>query len=81
MSQVYNITHDGAGNSLPLDKLPFISFSYDGKRIEEYNFIATIDGSLDRPFYGEFSYNTSESDVLDGQFYWGTHYNKNTINL
>lgn len=82
MGQVYNITHDGAGNRLPSSQRSFISFKYNGKWIEDYNFIATIDGdALNRPFYGEMSYNISESDVLDGQFYWGVHFNKNNLEL
>ena len=82
MGQVYNITHDGAGNRLPSSQRSFISFKYNGKWIEDYNFIATIDSdALNRPFYGEMSYNISESDVLDGQYYWGYHFNKNTLEL
>ena len=82
MNQVYKVTHDGAGNRLPHSLRSFISFKYNGKWIEDYNFIATIDGdALNRPFYGETSYNISESDVLDGQFYWGVHFNKNNLEL
>jgi len=36
---------------------------------------------MERSLYGEFSDNTSTYDVLDGQFYWGTHFVNNKLNL
>lgn len=87
-TQVYLATHDGTDKRLPHRERSFISFTYgkdnDGKRvnIEDFNLIATISGNMmERSLYGEFSDNTSTYDVLDGQFYWGTHFVNNKLNL
>ena len=81
-SQVYQVTHDGAGNRLPLMNRAFISFTYDGKTIEDYNLIAIIESnSLLRHFYADFEDSTSDYEVLDGQFYWGSHFKNNTLEL
>ena len=81
-TQVYNATHDGAGNYLPYRNRSFISFSYGGKNIEDFNLIATIDGDfLSKSIYANFSDNVTESDVWDGQFYWSSHYDNNSIDF
>lgn len=87
-TQVYLATHGGADKRLPHRERSFISFTYGkdntGKRvnIEDFNLIATISGNMmERALYGEFSDNTSTYDVLDGQFYWGTHFVNNKLNL
>ena len=60
----------------------FISFSYGGKWIEDFNLLATIEGDrLQRQSSANFEHLTTTYDVLDGQFYWGTHYTDNTINF
>ena len=53
----------------------FISFSFGGKWIEDFNLIAATNGDrLVKDVYGGFENTTSSYDVLDGQFYWGTHF-------
>lgn len=81
-SQVYLATHDGVGNSLPLMDRSFISFSYGGKNIEDFNLIATINGDrLQKNLYASFKDNITTSDIWDGQFYWSTHYEANQLNF
>jgi hypothetical protein len=73
--QVYQATHDGSGNSTPFMNRSFISFTYGGKKIEDFNLIATFSsGRLDKNGYSEFEDTVSNYDNLDGQYYWGTHY-------
>lgn len=77
-TQVYKATHEGV-ERLPLRNRSFISFSYGGRAIEDFNLIATLSDRLQRSVYGEFEDITSEYDVLDGQFYWGTYMKKNSL--
>ena len=66
-TQVYLATHDGVGNSLPLMDRSFISFSYGGKNIEDFNLIATISGDrLQKNLYASFKDNITTSDIWDG---------------
>ena len=75
-TQVFLATHDGADKRLPLMNRSFISFSYGGKWIEDMPFVSVIDGDyMTGDLYGKFTDNTSTYDVIDGQFYWGTHFN------
>ena len=78
--QVYQATHDGEGYYLPYMRRAFISFSYGGKNIEDFSLISTISGdSLNRQLTPNFEDNTSTYEVIDGQFYWGTHFTNNSI--
>lgn len=80
-SQVYSATHEGS-QRLPYMNRSFMSFSYDGKNIEDFNLLAVIENnSLQRKLYGDFSDNVSESDVWDGQIYWSSHFNNNSLNF
>ena len=80
-TQVYQATHKGE-NYLPFMQRSFISFSFDGKNIEDFNLIATIDGDrLQRKGYSEFEDLTSNYEILDGHFYWGTHYTNHTLDF
>jgi len=63
-------------------KRSFISFTYGGKNIEDFGLIAiTENNSMERDLYAEFNDLTTDSDVLDGQFYWSSHYKSNTLDL
>ena len=75
-TQVYRATHEGDGDTrLPYMYRSFISFSFGGKNIEDFGFIASIDGDRwSRDGYSEFEDLTTDYDVLDGKFYWGTHF-------
>jgi len=60
----------------------FISFSFGGKNIEDYNLVASINGDrMQRDGYSDFEDLTSSYEVLDGQFYWGTHYTNHQIDF
>jgi len=59
----------------------FISFTYGGKKIEDFNLIATYNGPVDRSGYATFDDITSSYDTLEGQYYWGTHYRINSLNF
>lgn len=77
--QVYMATHKGE-QKLPFMNRSFISFSFGGKDIEDFNLIATIENNrLDRQGSSEFEDLVDEYNILDGQFYWGTHFKANKI--
>lgn len=81
-SQVYMATHDEGGNRLPLAQRSFISFSYGGVNIEDYNFISITEGdSISRNLYGNFNDITSSYEVMDGQIHWGSFFENNTLSL
>ena len=59
--QIYELTHGGQDNSfLPADKRQFISFSYGGKWIEEFDLVVVFNNDrLEKGVYGNFSDITS----------------------
>lgn len=80
--QVYYATHTGEGNALPFMNRSFISFTYGGKKIEDFGLIAVIDGDrMQKDGYTAFNDIVSTYDVLDGQFYWGSHYGPTELNF
>lgn len=81
-TQVYDATHDGAALRLPYRYRSFISFSYGGKYIEDFNLIAVTSGDrLQRNAYADFEDITDTYDFIDGQFYWGSHHTANQLVL
>ena len=81
-SQVYQATHNGEGQSLPFMYRSFISFTYGGKKIEDFDLIATISGDrINRNAYASFDDTVSTYDNLDGQHYWATHYKTNQMDF
>lgn len=81
-TQVYQATHDGEGQRLPHMLRSFISFSYGGKFIEDFGVISVIEGDrITRNAYANFEDLTSTYSVMDGQFYWGTHFTTNHISF
>lgn len=81
-TQVYKATHDGAGNRLPYMYRSFISFTYGGKNIEDFGLIAVTEGNgLTRNLSADFNDIVTSPEVMDGRFYWGTHYNNNALEL
>ena len=80
-TQVYLATHDEEGNRLPLMNRSFISFSYGGKPIEDFNLIATFNDRLEKNVYAEFEDSTSNYETLDGQYFWGTHFQPNQLSF
>lgn len=72
-SQIYLVTHDGNENRLPYMNRSFISFTFGGKHIEDFNLIATFSSEgMDQNAYADFEDITSENKVVDGQLYWRT---------
>lgn len=81
-SQVYWATHDGEGNILPFMHRSFISFSYGGKNIEDFDLIVVTDGDrISRGIYADFTNNVTESEILDEKFFWASHFNGNQLSL
>ena len=81
-SQVYLATHNGEGNSLPFMYRSFISFTYGGKKIEDFDLIATTNGDrINRNAYASFDDIVTTYDNLDGQHYWATHYKTNQMDF
>ena len=80
-SQVYQATHVGE-ISLPYMRRSFISFTYGGKKIEDFDLIATVSGDrLNKPGYASFEDTVTTYDNLDGQQYWATHYKTNQLDF
>ena len=80
-TQVYKATHDGS-DRLPFMQRSFISFTYGGKHIEDFNLIAVNSGDrMEREGYASFEDLTSTYDTIHGQFYWGTYFHENSLNL
>ena len=81
-TQTFLATHDGEGNRLSLRDRSFLSFSWGGKNIEDFNLIATISGeAVTKSSYAPFEDLKSEYDVINGQFYWGNRYTADGIEL
>ena len=79
--QVYMDTHKGE-NRLPFMNRSFISFTYGGKYIEDFNLIATTENNrMNRTGSAEFEDLVDQYNILDGQFYWGTHFKPNKISF
>ena len=77
--QVYLATHKD-DLYLPYMYRSFISFSYGGKNIEDFDLIATTSGDrLERDAYASFNDLTSTYDTIQGQFFWGTYFKNNSI--
>lgn len=80
-TQVYQATHKD-DQYLPYMNRSFISFSYGGKNIEDFNLLATIENNrLQRNAYSSFDDLTTIYDTLNGQFYWGSYYRANELTL
>ena len=79
-SQPYKATHDGEGNRLSHLRRSFISFSYGGRNIEDFDLISTTSSDrIQRNFYATFNDIVSDYEILDGQRYWGTAFAPNSI--
>ena len=83
-TQVFRATHglkeDGTYSRLPYMERSFISFSYGGKLIEDFGLIVADDQAfMQRPIYGAFEDNITESNYFDGQIYWSSHFSAREI--
>jgi hypothetical protein len=80
--QVFLATHDGEGNPLSVSQKSFISFSWGGRSIEEFDLIAVINSNrMTKTMSPPFEDITSDYEVLDGQYYWRSHYQPSNINF
>ena len=71
--QVNLATKDGKGSPLPINKRQFISFSYGGKNIEDFDLIVVFPNDrLDKTIYFPFNDITSKNEVVDGQMFWNS---------
>lgn len=81
-SQVFQATHNGEGKTLPFMYRSFISFTYGGKKIEDFDLIATTSGDrINHNAYASFDDTVTTYDNLDGQHYWATHYKTNQMDF
>lgn len=65
------------GKLVPLSILnrQFISFSYGGKNIEDFDLLAVFSNDrLDKEIYAPFNDTTTEQAELDGQMFWRTNF-------
>lgn len=82
MTQVYDATHRGDGLRLPYMNRSFISFSFGGKYIEDFGLIAVTNGDrISRDGSSNFDNLTTSYEVVNGQLYWGTYFQGNTLHL
>lgn len=81
-TQVWYATHLNTGDRSDMMYRSFISFMWGGKHIEDFNLIAiTTNNAIQRNVSAEFSNLTTDLEVVDGQLYWGSHYNSNILDL
>ena len=68
--QVQSATKDRQGNSLSILNRQFISFSYGGKNIEDFDLLAVFSNDrLNKEIYAPFNDTTTEQAELDGQMF------------
>lgn len=80
--QVYEATRSREGNPLSVLNRQFISFSYGGKNIEDFNLIACFNGDrLSKNIYSSFEDTTTNQPELDGQLFWMSHYKPNELSF
>lgn len=80
--QVNLATKERGGQPLPFSKRQFISFSYGGKNIEDFDLIVVFPSDrLDKEIYSPFKDITSTSDVMDGQIYWASFFEAGRLHL
>ena len=80
--QVYEATHDGQGNALSRVYKQFISFTYGGKAIEDFNLLVVFASDrLSKGIYSDFTDTTTTNTGIDGQLFWISQYNALTIHF
>lgn len=82
--QVQSAFKDGQGKPLPFVGKQFISFSYGGKNIEEFDLLVVFKSDrLEKGIYAPFNDTTTEQAELDGQMFWTSNFRANrlTFNL
>lgn len=80
--QVQSATKNREGKPLSVLNRQFISFSYGGKDIEDFDLLAVFSGGrLDKEVYAPFNDTVTEQTELDGQLFWRTNFKANQINF
>lgn len=80
--QVYLATHDELGNKRTAIERSYISFSWGGRDIEDFNFLVVANGErYDKPAYSTFNDSVTEIDILDGQYFWRSKFAANNLNF
>ena len=80
--QVQTATRDGQGNPLSILNRQFISFSYGGKDIEDFNLLVVFDNDrLSKEIYAPFNDTTTEQAELDGQMFWRSNFKAGQLNF
>lgn len=80
--QVQSATKDREGKSLSVLNRQFISFSYGGKNIEDFDLLTVFSNDrLDKEIYAPFNDTTTEQAELDGQMFWRTNFKANQLNF
>lgn len=80
--QVRTATFDGEGKSLPIISRQFISFEWGGKNIEDFDLLATVvNNRMSKAVYAPFTDTTKSYSYIDGQSYWGSTMQSQTINF
>lgn len=73
--QVQSATKNGQGESLSILNRQFISFSYGGKNIEDFDLLAVFSNDrLEKEIYAPFNDTTTEQAELDGQMFWRSNF-------
>ena len=80
--QVQTSTRDGQGNPLSILKRQFISFSYGGRDIEDFDLLVVFSSDrLSKELYAPFKDTTTEQEELDGQMFWRSSFNAGQLNF
>ena len=79
--QIQELVKDRQGNPLSILNKQFISFSYGGKNIEDFDLIAIFNDRLNKNIYSDFEDVVSENSEVDGQLYWKTKINPNELSF
>ena len=80
--QVQSATKNGQGESLSILNRQFISFSYGGKNIEDFDLLAVFSNDrLDKGVYSSFNDITTEQAELDGQMFWRSNFKAGELNF
>ena len=78
--QVQTATKDGQGNPLSILNRQFISFSYGGKNIEDFDLLVIfVNNRLEKGAYAPFKDTTTQQTQLDGQLFWRSNFEANKI--
>ena len=80
--QVFYLTHLTDGKSDSFMNRSFISFSYGGKNIEDFNLIVSTNGNkMEKKLMGNFNNLVTNYDVVNGQYYWGSYFSNNDLSF